>query len=187
MLLAIWEKLWSPKPQGGYFFHVLPEILQGLAGGTSGAADSTFGGGQELLRGNLFAHLYGPNAHGGGKCCWYGRRWCWCGCLNMLTEAAWVVLPRAKSCLAVLLMLAVFTLHADLAGGKALNALATPLALQELYPYTHQFGEVVLLPLTVRNAHGDRLLVLDTDTAVALYLSIHDPRHHASSVGSVSR
>ena len=126
---AIWEELRSRKPQGGYFFRLLREILQGLAGGTSGAADSTFGGiCQELLRGNLFAHLYGPNAHGGGKCCWYGRWWCWCGCLNVLAEAARVEFPRAKSCLAVLFMLAACTLHADSAGEDALNALATPLA-----------------------------------------------------------
>ena len=107
--------------------------------------------------------------------------------MNVLAEAARVDLPRAKSCLAVLLMLAACMLHADSAGEEVLNALTTPLALQELCPFTHQFGEVVLLPLTVRNAHGDRLLVLDTDAAVALYLSIHDPRHHASSAGSVSR
>ena len=107
--------------------------------------------------------------------------------MNVLAEAARVDLPSAKSCLAVFFMLAACTLPADSASEVALNALATPLGLQELCPYTHQFGEVVLLPLTVRNAHGDRLLVLDADAAVALYRSIHDPRHHASSAGSISR
>ena len=81
-------------------------------------------------------------------------------------------LPKAKSCLEVLFMLALCTLHADLAGEEALNALATPLAWQELCPYIHQLGEVVLLLLTMQNAHGDRLLVLDTEAAVTLCLLI---------------
>ena len=174
-------ELRSRKPQGGYLLRALREILQGLAGGTSGAVDSTFGvAGQELLRGNLFAHLYGPNAHGSGS----GAAGAAGGDggaddMNALAEAARADLPRAKSCLAVLFMLAACTLPADPTGEETLNALAGPLAWPEPCPYTDQPDEAMMLLLTVRNAHGHRLTVLDADAAVARYLTTHDPRHHS--------
>ena len=163
------------KSQGQYLLRVLREVLQGLAGGSSEAADSTFGSAsQELLGGSLFAHPYGPNAHGGG-----GGAGAAGGAddMNALAEAARADLPRAKSCLAVLFMLAACTLPADSTGEETLNALAGPLAWSEPCPYTDQSGEAMMLHLTVRNAHGDRLTVLDADAAVALYLTIHDPSH----------
>ena len=176
-------ELRSRKSAGEYLLRVLREILHGLARGTAGVAGSTLADvGQELLGGNLFAHLYGPSAHGprgtsGGSGATGTAGGGGADDMNALAQAARADLPRAKACLAVLFMLAACSLPADSTGEETLNALAAPLTWPEPCLYDDQPGEAMRLLLTVRNAHGDRLTVLDADAVVALYHTIHDPRH----------
>jgi hypothetical protein len=173
-------ELRTRKSGGEYLLRVLREVLQGFAGGTAGAASSTLAeAGQELLGGSLFTHLYGPAARGAAGAAGGGGGGAE-GDLNELAQAARADLPKAKACLAVLFMLAACSLPADSTGEETLNALAAPLAWPEPCPYDDedQPAEAMRLFLTVRNEHGDRLTVLDADAVVALYKTIHDPRHH---------
>ena len=171
-------ELRSRKSAGEYLLRVLREVLHGLVGGTAGgAAGSTLADvGQELLRGTLFAHsVHGPRGGSGAVGTAGGAG----GAdeMNVLAQAARADLPRAKACLAVLFMLSACSLTPDSTGEETLNALATPLAWPEPCLYDDEPGEAMRLLLTVRNAHGDRLTVLDADAVVALYHTIHDPRH----------
>ncbi|KAH9170660.1 hypothetical protein EDB89DRAFT_2071695 [Lactarius sanguifluus] len=161
------EELRSRKSAGEYLHGVLREVLHGLAGGTGGStlADA----GQELLGGGLYAHLYGNGGAAGttGAGPDVGA--------NEVLQAARADLPKAKACLAVLFMLGACSLPADPTGEETLHALAAPLAWQEPCLYDDQ-DEAMRLLLTVRNACGDKLTVLDADSVVALYRTIHDPR-----------
>ncbi|KAH9038139.1 hypothetical protein EDB84DRAFT_1577455 [Lactarius hengduanensis] len=175
-------ELRTRKSAGEYLLRVLREVLHGLAGGTAGSALADAG--QELLGGNLYAHLYGPAAHGprggsgnGGAAGTTGGAGAGPDVeTNGLAQAARADLPKAKACLAVLFMLGACSLPADPTGEETLHALAAPLAWQEPCLYDDQ-DEAMRLLLTVRNAYGDRLTVLDADSVVALYRTIHDPRH----------
>ncbi|KAH8983869.1 hypothetical protein EDB92DRAFT_1951269 [Lactarius akahatsu] len=180
------EELRSRKSAGEYLLRVLREVLHGLAGGTAGSmlADA----GQELLGGNLYAHLYGPAAHGPRGGSGNGGAAGTTGAgpdveMNGLAQAARADLPKAKACLAVLFMLGACSLPADPTGEETLHALAAPLAWQEPCLYDDQ-DEAMRLLLTVRNAYGDRLTVLDADSVVALYRTIHDPRHQRAQPSS---
>ena len=170
---------------GEYLLRVLREVLHGLAGGTAGTAglgSTLTDAGEELLGGSLFAHSYGPAARGGAVNT-PGGSGSSAEELNALAGAARADLPKAKACLAVLFMLAACSLPADSTGEETLHALASPLAWPEPCPYDDD-SEAMRLLLTVRNAHGDRLTVLDADAVVALYRTIHDPRHQRAQPSS---
>jgi hypothetical protein len=173
-------ELRSRESAGEYLLRVLREVLHGLVGGAAGSTLADVG--QTLLGGNLFVHLYGPSAHGRrGSSGGGGAAGATGGAggadeMNALAQAALADLPSAKACLAVLFMLAACSLPADSTGEETLNALATPLPWTEPCLYDDS-GEAMRLLLTMRNAHGHRLTVLDADAVVALYHTIHDPRH----------
>ncbi|KAH8977462.1 hypothetical protein EDB86DRAFT_1194745 [Lactarius hatsudake] len=115
-------ELRTRKSAGEYLLRVLREVLHGLAGGTAGStlADA----GQELLGGNLYAHLYGPAAHGPRGGSGNGAAAGTTGGAgagpdvetNGLAQAARADLPKAKVCLAVLFMLGACSLPADPTG-----------------------------------------------------------------------